>query len=98
SLYRVTYACDPPNVGKARDIVVSDLKAMQSRDVTPEELAQAKGLLLREIPLGEASFESVAQGWLYRATHDLPLDEPMRAARHYSDLTASDVRSAFAQS
>jgi zinc protease len=97
SIYRVSYACDPPNVSKARDIVVSDLKAMQCREVTPEELLQAKGLLLREIPLGEASFESVAQGWLYRATHDLPLDEPVRAARHYLDLTASEVRSAFAQ-
>jgi zinc protease len=97
SLYRVSYACDPPNVGKARGIVVSDLKAMQSRNVTPEELSQAKGLLLRKIPLSEASFESVAQGWLYRATHGLPLDEPTRAARHYLDLTATEVRSAFAQ-
>lgn len=70
---------------------------MQERDVTPEELRQAKGLLLREIPLSESSFERVAQGWLYRSTHDLPLDEPVRAARHYLDLTAPEVRAAFAR-
>jgi zinc protease len=97
SIYTATYGCDPPNVGKARAIIASNLKAMQERDVTPEELRQAKGLLLREIPLSESSVERIAQGWLYRSTHDLPLDEPLRAARHYFDLTASEVRAAFAK-
>jgi zinc protease len=97
SIYRVSYACDPPNVGKARSIIVSNLKAMQEREVTPEELLQAKGLLLREIPLAESSMERVAQGWLYRASHEQALDEPARAARHYLDLTAAAVRAAFAQ-
>jgi zinc protease len=82
-------------VGKARAIIVSNLKAMQDRDVTPEELRQAKGLLLREIPLSESSIGQVAGGWLYRSTHDLPLDEPMQAAKKYFDLTAPDVRAAF---
>jgi zinc protease len=82
-------------VGKARAIILSNLKAMQDRDVTPEELQQAKGLLLREIPLSESSVERVAEGWLYRSTHDLPLDEPMLAAKRYFDLTAPEVRAAF---
>jgi zinc protease len=68
---------------------------MQDRDVTPEELRQAKGLLLREIPLSESSVDRVADGWLYRSTHDLPLDEPMLAAKQYFDLTAPEVRAAF---
>jgi zinc protease len=97
SYYTVTYGCDPPNVGKARAMIVSELKSMQQRDVTPEELRQAKGLLLREIPLSESSVERIAQGWLERSTHDLPLDEPMQAARHYFDLTAPEVRAAFAK-
>jgi zinc protease len=97
SIYTVRYGCDPPNVGKARAIIASELKAMQSRDVTPEELRQAKGLLLREIPLSESSVERIAQGWLTRSTHDEPLDEPMQAARHYFDLTAPEVRAAFAK-
>jgi zinc protease len=97
SIYTVNYACDPPNVAKARAIIVSNLKAMQERDVTPEELRQAKGLLLREIPLSEASADRVADGWLYRSTHDLPLDEPIVAAKRYFNLTAPEVRAAFAK-
>jgi zinc protease len=97
SIYNISYACDPPNVGKARAIIVGNLKSMQERDVTSEELRQAKVLLLREIPLSESSVERIAQGWLSRSAHGLPLDEPMRAARHYFDLTASEVRAAFAK-
>jgi zinc protease len=95
SIYSINYACDPPNVDKARAIIVSNLKAMQDRDVTPEELQQAKGLLLREIPLSESSEDRVAEGWLFRSAHDLPLDEPGLAAQRYFDLTAPEVRAAF---
>ena len=97
SIYKASYGCDPPNVGKARAMIVSNLKAMQERDVSPEELHQAKALLLREIPLSESSVDRIAQGLLYRSTHDLPLDEPLIAARHYFDLTAPEVRAAFAK-
>jgi zinc protease len=97
TIYKANYGCDPPNVGKARAMIVSNLKAMQERDVTPEELRQAKALLLREIPLSESSVERIAQGLLYRSTHDLPLDEPLRAAQHYYELTAPEVRAAFAK-
>jgi zinc protease len=95
SIYAVNYACDPPNVAKARDIIVGNLKAMRDREVTPEELRQAKGLLLREIPLSESSVERIADGWLYRSTHNLPLDEPILAAKRYFSLTAPEVQAAF---
>jgi zinc protease len=97
SLYIVNYACDPVNVSKARSIVAQNLRAMQTTPVTPEELQQAKALLLREIPLREASLGSIAEGLLHRATHDLPLDEPTRAAQRYVKLTAEDVRTAYAK-
>jgi zinc protease len=96
-IYQVEYACDPPNVSKARAIVVNDLKAMQTSDVTPDELRQARALLLREIPLAESSVRSIAMGWLSRSLHHLPLDEPIRAARRYVKLTAPEIRAAFAK-
>jgi len=95
--YGVEYACDPPNVSKARAIVISNLRSMQVRDVTPRELQQAKVLLLREIPLSEASADRIAAGWLSRALLGLPLDEPVRAGHRYLGLTAADIRSAFAK-
>jgi zinc protease len=97
SLYMVSYGCDPPNVNKARVIVERNLKEMQAMPVPPEKLHLAKAVLLREIPLKESSVEAIAQGLLYRATHDLPLDEPMLAARRYVKLTAVEVKAAYAK-
>lgn len=96
-IYQVKYACDPPNVAKARAIIVSDLKEMRTKDISSRELVQAKVLLLREIPLSESSEERIAKGWLSRSALDLPLDEPIQAARHYMKLNAGDVRDAFAK-
>ena len=39
-----------------------DLKAMQTEPVGADDLRQAKAMLLRQIPLGEASVESIAGG------------------------------------
>ncbi len=96
ALYVVDYACNPQNVARARAIVEQDLQNIQTTLVTPEELRQAKALLLREVPLSESSVDSIAQGLIYRTTHELPLDEPTRAAQQYLKLTAEQVRAAFA--
>jgi zinc protease len=93
----VTYACDPPNVGKARAMIERDLRQMQTAPVTPEELQQAKTLLMMQIPLSEADAAKIAVQLLELSVLDLPLDEPIRAARRYSDLTAAQVQAAFAK-
>ena len=96
-VYVVDYACDPPNVAKARAIVISNLQQMRKTEVTAAELQQAKVLLLREIPLSESSVQRIAGGWLTRSLLGLPLDEPILAAHRYLKLTAKDVRAAFAK-
>jgi zinc protease len=95
TVYSVNYACDPPNVSKARAIVVRDINQMQSTPVSPSELRQAKAMLLREIPLGESSTGRIAGGLLARASIGLPLDEPTIAAHRYMALTAPEVQAAF---
>ena len=96
-IYSVNYACDPQNVSKARAIVVRDLKAIQSTLVSDDELRQAKATLLRQVPLSEASVESIAGGWIHRSAIGLPLDEPIIAAHHYVELTPEQVKAAFAK-
>jgi zinc protease len=96
-VYQVEYACDPPNVAKARAMIVSNLKQISAKNVTAHELRQAQVLLLRDIPLSESSVDRVAAGWLSRSILDLPLDEPTLAARRYVKLSARDVRAAFAK-
>jgi zinc protease len=95
AVYTVTYGCDPKNVSKARAMVERELVDMQKNNVTPEELQQAKALLLRQIPLGESSEDAVAGGLLGRARIGLPLDEPQHAADRYFKMTADEVRGAF---
>ncbi len=97
SVYSVSYGCNPPNVSRARTIIVRDLRAMQDTPVTPAELRRAKALLLREIPLSESSLDQIAAGLLDRARLRLPLDEPTIAAHKYLKLTAADVKAAYAR-
>ncbi|HKO11311.1 MAG TPA: insulinase family protein, partial [Acidobacteriaceae bacterium] len=95
--YSVDYGCDPPNVSKARAMIVRDLDQMRTQNVSDGELHQAKALLLRQIPLSESSEDAVAAGLLGRAVMGLPLDEPIAAAKKYAALTADDVKAAFAK-
>ncbi len=95
--YTVNYGCDPANVSKAAVLVKRDLAQMQTEDVSASELAQAKALLLRQIPLSESSEDAIAQQLLDRATIGLPLDEQRSAAARYLAMTAEEIRSAFAR-
>jgi zinc protease len=95
--YAVAYGCDPSNVSKARSLIERDLGEMRTRDVSGEELHQAKALILRQIVLNESSEEAVAHGLLARAEIDLPLDEPIVASKRYYAITAPEIREAFAK-
>ncbi len=97
SLYVVNFGCDPQNVPRARAIVERNLKEMQTAPVPADRLQQAKALLLREILLAESNVDLIADGLLYRSIHNLPLDEPIQAARRYLKLTPEDVKAAFAK-
>jgi zinc protease len=97
SVFTVSYACDPGNVAKARALVERNLGDLQTKPVTSVELQQAKILLLRRIPLSESSIHGIAGGLLDRSMRDLPLDEPITAAKRYAAFTASDVQAAFAK-
>ncbi|HUJ72895.1 MAG TPA: pitrilysin family protein [Verrucomicrobiae bacterium] len=95
--YEVEFGCDPPNVSKARAIIERNLKDMQTKPVSADELQQAKSQWLRDIPLSESSTGDIAANLLAHATHDLPLDETTRAAHRCLALTADDVQAAFAK-
>jgi zinc protease len=95
SVYTVSYACDPGNVIKAANIVTRELTDMQSTTVSADELMRVKALLLRQIPLGEASEQGIARGFISRRDLELPLNEPTIAATRYAVLSADEVRAAF---
>ena len=95
--YSIDFGCDPKNVSKARALIERELIDMGQTNVTPTELQQAKALILRQIPLAEASEDAVAGGFIGRSRVGLPLDEPYTAAEKYFNMPADEVRAAFAK-
>jgi zinc protease len=68
---------------------------MQTSPVPEKELEQAKILLLREIPLRESSYDGIGESLLHLALLNLPMDEPIRAAKRYLTITSEEVQAAF---
>ena len=95
--YKVFFGCDPDKVAAASTLVVQDLKQMQQQPVSETELRQAKGILLRRIPLGESSFGAIGSQLLTLAQEGKPLDAMTIAGQHYLQLTAPEVQQAFAK-
>jgi zinc protease len=94
-IYMIDYASDPQNVTKAAAMAVKDVRGLQEQPAGAEELQRTKALLLRRIPLSEASVDEIARGIITRDDLGLPLDEPIIAARRYIALTPQDVQNAF---
>lgn len=95
--YKVEYGCDPSNVTRAMQIVTENLKKMQNAKLEPQEIRQARAMLLREIPLAESSLRNIAQEMISRVILGLPLDESVKAANIYVKLTPEQVQAAFAK-
>jgi zinc protease len=93
--YLIDFASDPQNVTKAAAMAVKDVRGLQEQPPGAEELLRTKALMLRQIPLSEASINEIARGIISRDDLDLPLDEPTIAARRYIALTPQDVQNAF---
>lgn len=97
TIFSVSYGSDPINVSKARALIIQDLEAMRTSAPSAGEMQQAVAMLLREIPLAQASESSIAAGLLARSVMGLPLDEPIQAAEKYKALSARQVQAAFAK-
>jgi zinc protease len=94
-VYLIDFASDPQNVAKAAAMALQDVKGLQAQPAGAEEMLRTKALLLRQIPLSEASIEEIARGIIGRDDDGLPPDEPTIAARRYIALTPQDVQNVF---
>lgn len=97
TMFGVYFACDPPNVPRAKALVENNLREMQTVPVSPDELQRAKTLLIKQVMLAESGVESIAGGLLSRALEGLPLDEQYSAAGQFLAATPEQVRDAFAK-
>ncbi len=97
STYTVSFGADPDKVAAAGAIVIKDLAQMQQEPVSASDLKRAKGILLRQIPLGEASFDAIGGRLLQLSLEGKPLDAVTIAGRHYLKLTAAEIQRAYAE-
>ncbi|MEJ2668342.1 MAG: insulinase family protein, partial [Deinococcales bacterium] len=94
-VFEVTYGADPGKVAEAQALILRDLKQMQDTPVSAAELHQVKGMLLRQFPLGESSFGSIAGLLLQLSLQGKPLNATTIASQHYLAMTASQIQAAF---
>ncbi|WP_260928129.1 M16 family metallopeptidase [Novosphingobium sp. 9] len=94
--FLVQFGSDPQNVDKARDLIVRDIRQMQQAPISDAELHQVKGMLVRQMPLSQASFSGIASQLLTYSLEDKPLDADLVAARQYLALTPQQIQNAFA--
>ncbi len=97
SVYSVSFGSDPDKVLPAAALVMKDLKQMQQEPVSDDDLKRAKGILLRQIPLGESSFGAIGNQLLTLSIQGRPLDAMTIAGQHYLKLTAPEVQQAYAK-
>ena len=97
SIFGVFFGCDPKSVAQSRLLVERNLLKMRREPVSPEELRQAKTILLRQMLLARTSGAGIAGEILHLALTGLPLDEPVRAALRYRATSAAQVRKAFSR-
>ena len=94
--YSVSFGADAENVEKARQLIVRDIRDMQSNPVSEAELLRAKAQTLRRLPMQRASVPAIAGGYLRLAELGLPLDLQQTAGEHYLAISAADIQHAFA--
>lgn len=95
STFYMQYGSDPDKVAPVDDLIHRNVADMQNAPVKADELANAQQFEIRSIPLGVSSVDGIAQSLLAWAYQGQPLDEPMVAAQHYLQLTATQVQDAF---
>ena len=94
--YSVTFGADAANVERARQLVVRNIRDMQTTPVSEPELRRAKAEVLRRLPMQRASVSGIAGTYLRLVELGLPLDLQRTAGERYLAVTAADIQRAFA--
>ncbi len=95
--YSVSFGADTANVEKARQLILRNLKDMQTTPVSEAELTRAKAEVLRRLPMQRASVSGIAGEYLRLSELGLPLDAARHAAARYLSITSAEIQEAFAK-
>jgi zinc protease len=90
--FRIQLNAGPQRVVEAVKLVRQELVRMQNEPVTQTELDEAKGRLVSDALLDEASTEGQAEQLLDIATYGLPLDYYRTLNERFARITVADVQ------
>jgi zinc protease len=97
SVFSINYGAYPQNVGRADNLIVTDLTKLQTTPLEAGRLLRSKALVLGELPIGEQSYAEIADEFLLYADRQQPLDEPYREAQTMLDATPATLQAAMAK-
>ncbi len=89
--WEVNAGVNPSNVGKATDLIVSELKRFADDGVTADELADSQTNFIGRLPLSLESNGGVANALLNIERHSLGLDYYQRYESLVREVTREDV-------
>jgi zinc protease len=95
STFSVNYGSDPNKVLPAQQLVVSDLRRMQTQPVQADRLLRAKAQLMGEVPISLASYDGVGRILHRYASMDLPLNQNLIDAGHELAVSRAQVAAAM---
>jgi zinc protease len=97
STFRVNYGAYPQNTDRAKQLIVTDLTALQKKDLPADRLVRAKALLIGQLPVRSESYDGVAGTLLSYSVTGRPLDSDRRYAQAELAASADAVRAAMAK-
>ncbi len=95
--YSASFGADPDKVAPARTLLLRDLRDMQTTPVSDAALNRAKAQVLRQLPMGRASIGAIAGLYLRLVDLGLPMNAEEIAAQRYMEITAAQIKDAFAK-
>jgi zinc protease len=93
--FTMGYACDPNKIVPAEQLAITDLRSLQSGNISGDRLRRSKAMLMSDVPLRGASFDGVSTQLLRYASLDLPLDQATIDAQRELAASSADVKAAL---
>jgi zinc protease len=92
----IEFACLPSNEARISELIVAEIKRLQTQPAGSFELALAKASTIRQSVIADSSIDSIGQALLDDAANGLPFDQRQRDAENYLRTDAAAIQSAFA--
>lgn len=97
SVFEINYACDPNNIVPAEQLALTDLRQVESGEISASRLERSKSMLMSDTVLRAESFDGIAGQLLDFSLFNLPLNQGEIDAERELSATPQTIQSALAK-